>query len=61
MMRCLKAAYHAGEIPKSEDYKETKSFVERIGSNCLLQDKKVKIKWNEPILILNKYNVLGVN
>ena len=28
-------------------------------TNRLIQDKKVEIKWNEPYLILSKYNVLG--
>jgi site-specific DNA recombinase len=59
MMRWLEAAHQVESISKSENYGEIKLFVEKIGSNCLLQDKKVKIKWNEPYLILSKYNVLG--
>jgi hypothetical protein len=59
MTRWLEAARHAGEISKSENYHEIKSFVEKIGSNLLLQDKKIKIKWKEPFLILRKYNGLG--
>ena len=58
MTRWLEAARHAGEISKSENYREIKLFVEKIGSNCLLQDKKVKIKWEEPFLIMRKYNGL---
>jgi len=59
MMKWLEAAHNAGDISKSENYEEIKLFVEKIGSNRLLQDKKVEIKWNEPYLILSKYNVLG--
>jgi len=59
MTRWLEAARHAGEISKSENYHEIKSFVEKIGSNLLLQDKKIKIKWKEPFLILRKYNGFG--
>jgi hypothetical protein len=59
MMRWLEAAHHAGEISKSENYDEIKLFVEKISSNRLLLDKKVKIKWNEPYLILSKYNCFG--
>ena len=58
MMRWLEAARNAGEISKSENYEEIKLFVEKIGSNRLLQDKKVKIKFEEPFLILRKYNGL---
>jgi len=59
MTKWLEAARHAGEISESENYKEIKLFVEKIGSNCLSQDKKVKIKWEEPFLILRKYNGFG--
>jgi hypothetical protein len=59
MSRWLEAARHAGEISESDNYKEIKMFVEKIGSNCLLQDKKIKIKWDEPFLILSKYNGFG--
>jgi len=59
MMKWLEAAHHAGEISKSENYEEIKLFVEKIGSNRLLQDKKVKIEWDEPFLILRKYNGFG--
>lgn len=59
MMRWLEAAHYMDSISNSENYEEIKSFVEKIGSNRLIQDKKVEIKWNEPYLILSKYNVLG--
>jgi hypothetical protein len=47
MMRWLKAAHQVESISKSENYEEIKLFVEKIGSNRLLQDKKVKIKWGQ--------------
>jgi hypothetical protein len=28
-------------------------------TNLVIQDKKIKIKWKEPFLILRKYNGLG--
>ena len=61
MMRWLEAAHQVDSISKSENYEEIKLFVEKIGSNLLLQDKKVKIKWNDPFQILSKYNGFGEN
>ena len=59
MKSWLEDSRYTGEISKSENYEEIKLFVEKICSNRLLQDKKVKIQWDEPFLILSKYNGFG--
>ena len=59
MTRWLEVARRAGEISETENYEEIKSFVEKIGSNHIIQDKRVKIQWEEPFLILSKYNDFG--
>jgi len=51
----VKAAHRAEKLASSNDYHEIKSFAEKIGSNILLQDRKVVFYFKKPFDLIPKF------
>ncbi len=49
-------AHHAEKLASSKDYYEIKSFMEKIGTNRHLLDKKVLLQWEKPWGLLAERN-----
>ena len=55
----LESAHNAHKLAFSNNFYEVKSLIEKIGSNRLLENKKVVITWVQPFDILLKYKEIA--
>ncbi len=57
----LEMAHNAGKLAFSNDFEEIKIFLDKVGSNLYLKDKKVAVDFVRPWDILLRYKALGVS
>jgi hypothetical protein len=55
----LESAHNAHKLSFSDNFSEVKYLIEKIGSNRLLENKKVVITWVQPFDILLKYKEMA--
>ena len=52
MREFLELAHSAGKIAFSKDLPEIKSFIEQVGTNRIIKDKNVVLKFHQPFSLL---------
>ncbi len=55
----LKNPLYAGKLAFSNDFEGIKNFLDKVGSNFYLKDKKVAVDFVRPWEILLRYKALG--